>query len=526
VFVFSSGIVSAEHDDAVPGFVTRSTASAGGSVAPGPDGRRLYFEEAGALRRVTVNETGALAVGARYTPTHDVLASHERMAVSADGRNLYHVSSDGLVALDLDPATGDPAGERLHATPASLAFGDALFLPPDGLHVYVFDASSRLVEIPRDPATGDLSTAAHHVYVPEDAVAFGAPFGASVTPGSGFVVFGDGLSFITYRRDVRTEAPDLRSPTGGPITGPVEIAYELPETPLAGSVTVTLRGVETFTLQLADLASHGAGETAFLWNPADATAASEVVSASPPVTAIPEGRYDLTLAYRDALGNPPASASIGAVEIDVVTAPPVLDAPVPGASVGWTLELAFAVPEAMTPGSLAVSFTSDDAEYVVTLEDRAPGDAVLTWDLRALVASPGVAATEIGRLPDGVYTVTLAYRDDHGNPPATDLATGVVVDAADADGVRDASRRPTSGRHVGRPRNPGGEEGCGRRRGNLSSCSSSPTLLVSRYEREGARRLREGKIPGRQETAPAPRARSARKIPSLPLSGSLLVSRQ
>ncbi len=144
-------------------------------------------------------------------------------------------------------------------------------------------------------------------------------------------------------QDTVTLAPTLTDPaSGGALGASFMVAYTLPEA--AASGTVTLRflntgGVASVT-QLLTLApsQESAGVHAFILDGTNLGAAPEVAQVSGGTGALTDNSvYQVTLAYRDALLNPAASAS----SYSVIYEP----SPVPARASTWgALKLRYAPP--------------------------------------------------------------------------------------------------------------------------------------------------------------------------------------
>jgi len=111
--------------------------------------------------------------------------------------------------------------------------------------------------------------------------------------------------------DFVTQAPSLQAPaTGSTQTNPVSVAFTLPEHALAGSVRLTFSGPVTRQLVLAP-SVEAQGAHSFSFSTDDPAAAPEILSGA----SIPDGTYTVTISYRDAAGNSPASASTTNVKL-------------------------------------------------------------------------------------------------------------------------------------------------------------------------------------------------------------------
>lgn len=125
----------------------------------------------------------------------------------------------------------------------------------------------------------------------------------------------------TVAIDRVTRTPLLTAPlTGATVTGALGVGYTLPEAASDGSVEVVLTPAGGGVPQTLTVASEAAGAAALTIDRA-APAASPGIAAAAPATAITDGTYDVTLRYRDVLGNPAASAVATGVVLTTPTAP-------------------------------------------------------------------------------------------------------------------------------------------------------------------------------------------------------------
>ena len=118
--------------------------------------------------------------------------------------------------------------------------------------------------------------------------------------------------------------------------------------------------------------------------------------------------------------------------VDGFTIAPTLTKPESNSLTHLGLEIDLTLPEAATPGSVTLTFKNADdvtaPEIVLTISNhdaRGPHTfEVMTTDL----ASSEDFSTPAPAIPDGRYTVTLAYQDDSGHDPATAVANSVKID--------------------------------------------------------------------------------------------------
>lgn len=121
-----------------------------------------------------------------------------------------------------------------------------------------------------------------------------------------------------------TQAPQLTSPAGGAtISGALAVGYTLPEPALSGSVALVLTPTGGGTPQTLTLATAAAGAGSVTIDRA-APASTPGVASAVPASPIADGTYDVSLRYRDWLGNPVQSTTASAV---VLRTPAEIPAP-------------------------------------------------------------------------------------------------------------------------------------------------------------------------------------------------------
>ena len=118
--------------------------------------------------------------------------------------------------------------------------------------------------------------------------------------------------------DTVTLAPVLGSPTAGTYTGTLPLTYTLPEAGEAGTVTATFTSsAATRTVTLADVS---AGTHTVNVDPTDLGSSAGVSSVVGGPT-LPDGTYNVTLSYEDALGNPAAQVTVTNIVLQPATTP-------------------------------------------------------------------------------------------------------------------------------------------------------------------------------------------------------------
>ena len=103
---------------------------------------------------------------------------------------------------------------------------------------------------------------------------------------------------------------------------------------------------------------------------------------------------------------------------DLVTQPPALNSPAAGAATGPPLSISFTLPETALPGTVRLTFHDGATARVLTLatSQESAGAHAFAFNFLDPTGSPQIASGPA--LPEGIYTVTLSYRDALGNPPA------------------------------------------------------------------------------------------------------------
>jgi uncharacterized delta-60 repeat protein len=200
---------------------------------------------------------------------------------------------------------------------------------------------------------------------------------------SGYNNTSNGLLETQADFDNATLLPTLATPAPDAVTAsPVSIAFTLPETALANSVTLDFDdGTTTRTLTLAATQETAVVAHTFTFVPSAPVTSSGGAIADG--VAIPDGVYRVTLSYRDATGNLAATASADHVRID--TTPPDL----------------------VLPGNL-------------TQEATGPNGATVTFDAHATDTGVGVATLTASPasgsvFPLGTTRVDVSASDSLGN---------------------------------------------------------------------------------------------------------------
>jgi len=219
-----------------------------------------------------------------------------------------------------------------------------------------------------------------------------------------------------------TNAPTLISPSmGGTYTNSVPIQFILPDSPLSTSRYLNFtNGNYTLAINLKDTT-----QTSFNLDPtANIMSNSNIQSAT--ANSIPSGLYTVSLTYQDSLSNAAASTSNSMVVIDYQTLIPTLTSPTSGTTYTSTIPIQFTLPENALSASRKLTFTNGSNNIVLTLKDSTLTSFTLDPTTDPITNSNVQSATATS-IPDGTYSVSIAYQDYLGNPTATSTTTGVVL---------------------------------------------------------------------------------------------------
>lgn len=150
--------------------------------------------------------------------------------------------------------------------------------------------------------------------------------------------------------------------------------------------------------------------------------------------------YNVTLSYRDRVGNPIASATnFGYIwPEDLTTVPPRLIAPVPGGVDNSSFWVEFDLPEQPLPGSVYLLFTAippaPGSPHAIYLDNlNSAGIRGLFLNAQALnLSGPPVTRVEGGNsfVHNSRYVIRVFYRDISGNPEAGSSPRTATYDGA------------------------------------------------------------------------------------------------
>ena len=116
-----------------------------------------------------------------------------------------------------------------------------------------------------------------------------------------------------------------------------------------------------------------------------------------------------------------------AITLDTATLPPTLTAPAANAIAQNPMTVSFSLPEAALPGSVTLSFTGMTTT-VLTLADSEETSGAHSFSFSPANPRASAQVDSGAAFADGIYTVTLSYRDARENLPATVTRTGVTID--------------------------------------------------------------------------------------------------
>jgi hypothetical protein len=229
--------------------------------------------------------------------------------------------------------------------------------------------------------------------------------------------------------DLATFAPTLASPAAGTrVKSPLSVSFTLVEAALPGSVSLTFDDGVTQRVMALTTSQESVGSHSFSFDPANPVGSSGGAIGSGP--AIPDGSYTVTLSYQDTFSHPAATASSAGVVIDNVTQAPTLSAPVSGLPTKSPVSVSFNLPEAGLAGTLTLTFDDGTTQRVLGLAaaQATAGAHSFSFNPATPTTSSGGAITSGSAIPEGLYSVTLSYKDAVGNTAATATATNVRID--------------------------------------------------------------------------------------------------
>lgn len=205
------------------------------------------------------------------------------------------------------------------------------------------------------------------------------------------------------------------------------VTFQLPEAAQPGSVRVRYRQGATVVSELfISSGEESTGEHSFVLHPGSPTSSPAVLAGTP----IPDGDYQVEVAYRDVAGNAEAiSTPAWNVMVDTVTLPPVLQQPAAGGISGRQLTVQFTMAEQALAGSVKLTFDDGMTQRVWTLHNTfgSAGSHLFTV-LDTMDPTAYLSVTAGGPVPSGRYEVTLSYQDAVGNVAASAHAADFELD--------------------------------------------------------------------------------------------------
>jgi hypothetical protein len=166
-------------------------------------------------------------------------------------------------------------------------------------------------------------------------------------------------------------------------------------------------------------------------------AGEDPAQSSPSVTctsfAVPEGTYSLSLSYSDALGNDAAVTSVAGLSIDTVAQAPTLQSPLDNQVYTQNMQVAFTLAEIAPTGGVRLSFQRPNAgDVTLALTATAVGAFNFTLPVKALTSVSSdvssVSPPTSTALEDGLYNISLRFRDRAGNEATAPQALNVLID--------------------------------------------------------------------------------------------------
>jgi hypothetical protein len=189
-----------------------------------------------------------------------------------------------------------------------------------------------------------------------------------------------------------TGVPSVFAPVSNSVIGKqIAVEYQLPEAAAPGSLKLTFSGPSTITLTLSDLET-GSGSHSIGFDATSPTLSSHIASGG----AIPDGIYEVTLSYQDALGNPSASATVTNVLVDA-TVPTIagtfsplvlMEGPLPSYAQQTVVADAFGLAEVRQTPAAGAIVAAGPLNVTLTVKDIAGNEASTAFNILVLHAPP------------------------------------------------------------------------------------------------------------------------------------------
>ena len=220
-------------------------------------------------------------------------------------------------------------------------------------------------------------------------------------------------STINLTIDSHTEIASLNLPaSGSTYSTQIPIFAILGEAYAPGTVNVTFEYVDgtysnTITLNGNSLSRN------FTFDHNNILLSTNVLNSDH--TTLPDGLYNVTLAYQDLNANPVYTTTNHNVKIQTTTPSPTITLPINGAvyNVASTPTFTYTLPSAPYSGTAQLTLTNGTTAYVYTLPNQS-GNYTYT-----ITTNPP---------PDGTYSWTVRYQDYLGNPTASSTTNTIKFD--------------------------------------------------------------------------------------------------
>jgi hypothetical protein len=269
----------------------------------------------------------------------------------------------------------------------------------------------------------------------------GASYSATITPTS------QGLVTVNVLAGVATDAAGNGNSAATPLTrtfdsvAPSGYGVSINQSFIFNGnqtgLSFTFSGAEVGTTYSYTISSSGGGTNA---TGSGSIATSNQTISSINVSGLGDGTLTLNVSLTDVAGNTGSLASNTKIK-DVVTLAPTLVAPATGSADNQTLYVEFILPENAQPGSVKMTFTrtggttDSKAPHIITFNSNFEfaGTNSTTLDGNVLSNNINVASVSSGafdRLVDeSVYSVTLEYIDQYGNPISSVINTNFAYES-------------------------------------------------------------------------------------------------
>ena len=113
------------------------------------------------------------------------------------------------------------------------------------------------------------------------------------------------------------------------------------------------------------------------------------------------------------------------VYVDTVTLPPILTSPAASTRYASPVAFSYTLSELYLSGSASIVLSGPTTVTLTLVDNLLSGSFSLNTS--AITTNSVIAATTASTLPDGLYSVTLSYRDRFGHNPATATSTNVLI---------------------------------------------------------------------------------------------------